>query len=237
MMNWMDENNDPRKMILTGGIGDPEVQATWITDPAEQIGMPNGYTSTNIGEVVPPGTLDRFPIVQRNFSMLNLKYLDWNDPYYLISYAEVELMKAEAALKGWISSNAETHFSNGVTAAINSWVYFDPTFSVSPSASAAYVAGRGFASASNADKLRLIGEEYWAANFLNAIEAWSNWRRTGFPALTPTQDPNAFEGNFIPRRLRFWENEIGSNPENYSAASARMGGDSFATRMWWDGGN
>lgn len=237
MMNWMNANNDPRKMILTAGIGDPEVPATWITDPDEQIGMPNGYTSTNIGSVVPPGTLDRFPIVQRNFSMLNIKYLDWNDPYYLISYAEVELMKAEAAVKGWISGSAETHFSNGVTAAINSWVYFDPSFSVSPDASAAYVAGRGFAAASNADKLRLIGEEYWAATFLNAIEAYSNWRRTGFPALTPTQDPNAFEGNFIPRRLRYWENEIGSNPENYSAATARMGGDTFATRMWWDGGN
>lgn len=237
MMDWMDANGDPRKMILTGGVGDPEVPATWITDPDQQIGMPNGYTSTNISTVVPPGTLDRFPIVQRNFSMLNLKYLDWEDPYYLISYAEVELMRAEAALKGWIGTPAETHFTNGVTAAINSWVYFDPTFAVSADESAAYVAGRGFASASNEDKLRLIGEEYWAANFLNAIEAWSNWRRTGYPALVPTNDPNAFEGNFIPRRLRYWENEIGSNPANYSAAAARIGGDTFASRVWWDGGN
>ncbi|MFC3415242.1 SusD/RagB family nutrient-binding outer membrane lipoprotein [Algoriphagus hitonicola] len=237
MMDWMNANNDPRKMILTGGVGDPENASTWITDPDAQIGMPNGYTSTNIGEVVPEGTLDGFSIVQRNFSMLNLKYLDWEDPYYLISYAEVELMRAEAAVKGWISSDAETHFSNGVAAAINSWVYFDADFTVDAQETAAYIAGRGFGSASNEDKLRLIGEEYWAANFLNAIEAWSNWRRTGYPELAPTEDPNAFEGNFIPRRLRYWENEIGSNPENYQAAVSRMGGDSFATRMWWDGGN
>lgn len=237
MMDWMDANNDPRKMILTGGIGDPENAATWITAPEEQIGMPNGFNSTNIAEVVPDGTLDRFSIVPQNFSMLNLKYLDWEDPYYLISYAEVEFMRAEAAVKGWISTDAETHFSNGVAAAINSWVYFDPSFAVDAQTTAAYIAGRGFGAASNEDKLRLIGEEYWASTFLNAIEAWSNWRRTGYPALTPTQDPNAFEGNFIPRRLRYWENEIGSNPENYRAAVSRMGGDLFATRMWWDGGN
>nr|HAD51543.1 SusD/RagB family nutrient-binding outer membrane lipoprotein [Algoriphagus sp.] len=148
--------------------------------------MPNGYNSTNIRDVVAPGTLDRFTIVQQNFSMLNLKYLDWEDPYYLISYAEVELMKAEAALKGWINSSAESHFTAGVRAAINSWVYFDPDFSVPANEVSAYIAGRGFAAASNQDKLRLIGEEYWAATYLNDIESWSNWRRTGYPALTPT---------------------------------------------------
>ncbi|MAN87785.1 MAG: SusD/RagB family nutrient-binding outer membrane lipoprotein [Algoriphagus sp.] len=236
-MDWMNANNDPRKMIITGGIGNPENASTWITAPEEQIGMPNGYNSTNIRDVVAPGTLDRFTIVQQNFSMLNLKYLDWEDPYYLISYAEVELMKAEAALKGWINSSAESHFTAGVRAAINSWVYFDPDFSVPANEVSAYIAGRGFEAASNQDKLRLIGEEYWAATYLNDIESWSNWRRTGYPALTPTQDPNAFEGNFIPRRLRYWESEIGSNPENYQAATSRMGGDLFATRVWWDGGN
>ncbi len=235
-LNWMKANNDPRLMIITGGVGNPEVPSTWITDPAAQIGLPNGYNSTNLVNAVPPGTLSKFTIVQQNFSMLNLKYLDWEDPYYLISYAEVELMKAEAAVKGWISTNAATHFANGVTAAINSWVRFDPSFARSAAEIQAYIAGRGFANATNANKLRLIGEEYWAATYLNDIESWSNWRRTGFPVLTPTQDPNAFEGNFIPRRLRYWESEIGANPENYQAAVTRMGGDLFATKVWWDGG-
>ena len=235
-MDWMNSNNDPRKMIITGGVGNPDNASTWITDPAKQIGMPNGYNSTNIRNAVPPGTLDGFTIVQQNFSMLNLKYLDWEDPYYLISYAEVELMKAEAVLKGWISGNAETFFNAGVTAAINSWTYFDPSFAVSSDKISAYLAGRGFGAASAQNKLRLIGEEYWAATYLNDIESWSNWRRTGYPTLTPTQDPNAFEGNFIPRRLRYWESEIGSNPENYQAAISRMGGDLFATKVWWDGG-
>jgi len=236
-LNWMKANDDPRMMIITGGVGNPDDASTWITDAEKQIGLPNGYNSTNLVAAVPPGTLDGFSTVQQNFSMLNLKYLDWEDPYYLISYAEVELMRAEAAVKGWISSNPSTHFTNGVTAAISSWVIFDPSFAKTGPEIQAYIAGRGFDAASNAHKLKLIGEEYWAATYLNDIESWSNWRRTGYPALTPTQDPNAFEGNFIPRRLRYWESEIGANPENYQAAVSRMGGDLFATKVWWDGGN
>lgn len=238
MMDWMISNNDPRLMILSGGIGNPEDPSTWNTDPAAQIGMPNGYNSTNIREVIADDLLAEYNSVGNQvFSMLNLKYMDWEDPYFLISYAEVELMRAEAAVKGWIGSDAATHFSNGVAAAINSWVEFDPTFARDAGAIQAYIDGRGFAAASTEDQLRLIGEEYWAATYLNDLESWANWRRTGYPELTPTQDPNAFEGNFIPRRLRYWESEIGANPDNYQAAASRMGGDLFATRVWWDGGN
>lgn len=237
-LEWMRANNDPRLTIVAGATGNPDDPSTWVTDAAAQKGLPNGYTSTTLRPLLTPEELAAYNVNgNRIFSMLNLKYLDWEDPYYLISYAEVELMKAEAALKGWITSDASEHFTRGVTAAIRSWELFDPSFARTPQEIQAYIAGRGFAAATNEDKLRLIGEEYWAATFLNDIESWSNWRRTGYPVLTPTQDPNAFEGNFIPRRLRYWENEIGSNPENYQSAASRMGGDTFATKMWWDGGN
>lgn len=146
-------------------------------------------------------------------------------------------MAAEAALKGWISSDPETHFKAGVIAAINKWTAFDRSFARTPAEIDAYIAGRGFAAASNSDKERLIGEEYWAATWLNDIESWSNWRRTGYPVVTPTNDPNAWEANQIPRRLKYWENEISSNPINYKAAVDRMGGDNFMTKIWWDGGN
>lgn len=237
-MDWMIENNDPRLMIVSGGTGNPDDASTWNTDPAAQDGLPNGYSSTTLKEVLSPSDLAEFNDKGTwMYSMMNLKYQDWEDPYYLISYSEIELLKAEAALKGWISSDANDHFVAGVTAAIDSWVYFDESFARTDDAINTYIASRGFSSASEEGKKQLIGEEYWAATFMNDIESWANWRRTGYPTLTPTQDANAFEGNFIPRRMRYWENEIGSNPENYSAAVSRIGGDLFATRMWWDGGN
>lgn len=239
-MDWMIENNDPRLMIVSGGLGNPEDPSTWNTDPSAQRGMPNGYNSTTILNVLTPSEIEEFTspgVGNRMFSMLNLKYLDWDDPYWLISYAEVELMKAEAALLGWINTDANTHFANGVAAAINAWVDFDPSFARSTSEINDYITGRGFSAASLEDKLRLIGEEYWAATWLNDIESWSNWRRTGYPILEPTQDPNRFEANEIPRRLRYWEAEIGANPENYENARARIGGDFLMTKTWWDGGN
>ncbi|TVP46087.1 MAG: SusD/RagB family nutrient-binding outer membrane lipoprotein [Mongoliibacter sp.] len=238
-IDWMKENNDPRLMIVSGGIGDPDADpSTWNTDPDAQRGMPNGYNSTTIKNVLPASEHALFDEVgNRMFSMLNLKYMDWEDPYFLITYAETELMKAEAAVKGWIGSDASGHFENGVAGAINYWTAFDDSFARSASEVEAYIQGRGFASASNEDKLRLIAEEYWAATWLNDIESWSNWRRTGYPVLEPTQDPNRFEANEIPRRLRYWEAEIGANPQEYELARARMGGDFLMTKVWWDGGN
>ena len=239
-IDWMRANNDPRLMIVSGGIGDPTKDAnTWNTAPSAQKGLPNGYTGETLLNVLTADEKTTFNtpgVGTRMFAMLNLKYMDWEDPYYLISYAETQLMAAEGAVRGWISGNAETFFNNGVTGAITAWTQFDASFARPAADVSAYIAGRGFATANNDNKLRLIGEEFWAATFLNDIESWANWRRTGFPALTPTNNPNAEEGPAIPRRLRYWENEAGSNPANYGAAVTRMGGDKFATRVWWDGG-
>lgn len=240
-INWMRANNDPRLMIVSGGTGNPDNAATWNTSPAAQRGMPNGFTTANMptaltGQDLADWNANLSSTPRWIFSMLNLKFMDWSDPYILQTYAEVELMCAEAALNGWLTTNAATHFQRGVDAAIKNWTAFDASFARTQAQIDAYITGRGFAAASNADKLRLIGEEYWAATFLNDIESWSNWRRTGFPVLTPTNDPNRWEANQIPRRLKYWENEISSNPANYKAASDRMGGDLFMTRVWWDGG-
>jgi len=238
-INWMKTNNDPRLMIISGGTGNPDDAGTWNTDPLAQDGMPNGYTAGNIQSALSPTQQAAYaasPVGRWIFSMLNLKYLDWQDPYILQTYAEVELMAAEAAVRGWITSDAATHFANGVRAAINMWTAFDASFARSAVEVDAYILSRGFGLADTENKLRLIGEEYWAATFLNDIESWSNWRRTGYPVLTPTNDPNRWEANEIPRRLKYWEAEIGNNPANYQSAVDRMGGDNFMTKVWWDGG-
>ncbi|AWV99023.1 SusD/RagB family nutrient-binding outer membrane lipoprotein [Arcticibacterium luteifluviistationis] len=225
-LDWMNANNDPRKMIIVGGVGNPyNDKSTWITDPELQVGLPNGYTTTTIKNIVPD-----FVTVD-DYSFINPDIINLDDPTPFISYAEVEFMLAEAAVKGWITTDSETHFSNGINAAMNSWA----AFGVQTPAQAdinAYIEGLGYASADN--KLELIGEQYWAATYLNHIESWSNWRRTGYPALTPTSDPNNMTGGTIPRRLRYYENEIGTNPENYKTAIARQGADLMTTRIWWD---
>lgn len=241
-IDWMKANNDPRLMIVSGGTGDPDNPSTWNTDPDAQIGMPNGFTGvTMVGSGSPLSEAQKTEFNAQSvkmFSMLNHKTLDWDDPYMLITHAETELMASEAILKGWISGDANSKFESGVNSAIDYWTAFDASFAKSAAEKTAYINGRSFSSASQSKKLQLIAEEYWAATYLNDIESWSNWRRTGFPVLTPTSDPNRYLGiNIIPRRLKYYDAEVSRNPENYQSAVSRMGGDEFDTKVWWDGGN
>ena len=85
-----------------------------------------------------------------------------------------------------------------------------------------------------ANALEQIGEQYWAATFLNEYEAFANWRRTGYPQLTPVNYPGNVTGGTIPRRLRYPEGEAASNAANYTAVLTQQGPDEFTTRMWWD---
>jgi hypothetical protein len=83
----------------------------------------------------------------------------------------------------------------------------------------------------------MISEQYWAATLLNEYEAFSNWRRTGFPTLVPTSDPGSDTGGPIPRRLIWPESESSTNADNFAEAIARQGPNNMITRVWWDGGN
>jgi hypothetical protein len=68
------------------------------------------------------------------------------------------------------------------------------------------------------------------------MEGWADWRRTGYPALTPVNYAGNATGGTIPRRLIYPLEEITLNAAAYKAAVAHMGGDLFTTKMWWDGG-
>ena len=73
-----------------------------------------------------------------------------------------------------------------------------------------------------------------SATFLNEYETFANWRRTGFPDLTPVDYPGNVTGGTIPRRMIYSPNESVTNEENYNAAVARQGADLLTTRVWWD---
>jgi hypothetical protein len=70
---------------------------------------------------------------------------------------------------------------------------------------------------------------------MDEYEAWSNWRRTGYPVLKPTNYPGNITGGTIPRRMEYSTVEQFSNAVNYKAAVARLqGGDELTSRVWWD---
>lgn len=217
-VNWMSTLGDPRLDILSV-----------VPNGTEHKGLPNGYDATTIKEYL--GLPADESVDMGQFSDVNPVIVSNASPMMFMTYAEVELLLAEAAMRGWHSGDAATHYANGVRAAMKNW---GDNYGVTPiddAAIDAYLAANPF---NEADGMRMIGEQYWAATFLNEYEAYANWRRTGFPALSPTNYPGNVTNGTIPRRLRYPQGEFGINGENINAAIAAQGPDELTTRLWWD---
>jgi len=81
--------------------------------------------------------------------------------------------------------------------------------------------------------LELINTQYWIASLGNGAESFSNFRRSGFPALSPNKYNNNLQGGFT-RRFAYPNDESSRNNESYQKAVGRMGADNLTTRVFWD---
>jgi hypothetical protein len=85
------------------------------------------------------------------------------------------------------------------------------------------------------DSLELIGTQYWIVNIRNGTEAWANFRRTGFPDLTPNSSSGDLGSVGFVTRLTYPDVEASANRENYTAALAAYGGKDVLTgKVFWD---
>jgi hypothetical protein len=226
-------DDDPRLMIFSGGIGDwvPPKWTPITTNPLEQKGMPNGYDAAGLQvyENAPK------PVDQDvTYSKINPVMLDNDEPYMIMNYAEVEFLMAEAAernMGGLSSGDAAMHYDAGVKAAMQMFTPYDASLTVSDAEVTTYLATYPYTGTTQ-QKLEMIGEQMWASKFLNWWEAWSDWRRTGFPVLTPTNYPGNITGGTIPQRLKYPNAEVAGNP-NFGGATAP---NLYTTKVWWAGG-
>ena len=129
-----------------------------------------------------------------------------DDPMFFMTYAEVEFLKAEAAIRGWYSGDAATHYENGVRAAMEYLVMYDASAAIPAADIDAYLAANPYDPATGMEQ---VNTQLWAAVLLNEYEAFANWRRTGYPVLTPVDYPGNVTGGTIPRRLRYREGGAG----------------------------
>lgn len=226
------EDLDPRLMIISGGIAEWTANE-WTpinTDPLQQKGMPNGFDAQQL-EVMEGGPIDQ----QRTYSRINHLLLQRDDPYILMNHAEVALLQAEALERGigsGIPGTAEEHYVAGVRSAMQMYTVFNSSLAVTDAQVDAYLAARPYGV--EKPPLEMIGEQLWVSKFLNWWEAWSDWRRTGYPQLTPVVHPAGVTGGQIPRRLRYPAQEAASNINFEEGATTP---DTFTTRVWWDGGS
>jgi len=220
LVDFLQERNDPRLPIFS-------VRGVWggeyLTDPADQIGMPNGYDSETMKEYLGQSE----PVDRENqFSRINPALLDVEDPWIMMTHAEIEFLLAEAALKGWHSGDPADHYARGVKSSMQQWVAFDPSFAVEDADVDAYLAANPFDGSE-----KMIGEQMWVANFMQWYEAYSNWRRTGFPELTPVNYNGNISGGQIFRRIEYNSTEVANNP-NFGEGSTKP--DDVMTKVWWD---
>jgi hypothetical protein len=147
-------------------------------------------------------------------------------PFHVISAGQVWLARAEAAKIGWIAENVQTDYETGIKLSMEQW-------GISSAAADAYVAQASVA-LNGTNDLQKIGEQRWLAHYPDGNQGWAEWRRTGYPALTPA--PGA--GKPIPRRMPYGPNDPLFNPTNWDAAATgyTVGGikDSQDARIWWD---
>jgi len=86
--------------------------------------------------------------------------------------------------------------------------------------------------------LQRIITQKWIAIFPDGEEAWSDYRRTGYPVQFPVAVNNS--GGLIPsvpgiRRLPFPTDDASTNPKGQAIGLTELGGpDNGGTKLWWD---
>ena len=230
-VNYLKDNNDPRLPVFAvrykgakGGLEQTAARAT--SDPKEQVGMPMGYNDVTITSVLQQNGVASL----WDFSQVNLStVLKLDAPEFHVTYAQTQLLLAEAAVRGWVPGTAADYFAKGIRANLEQMVSYG---SVIPEAAIkAYLDAQPL---NTSKALEQINTQYWVATFLDGNESFANFRRSGFPALTKNPYPGSeVKGDFI-RRLPYPDSEIVVNSGKLKEAIARQGPDNLDTRVWWD---
>lgn len=168
------------------------------------------------------------PYAKPKISMLGEGMRQPESPTYMVTYAQALFAQAEAAKLGWIAggdATAEGFYNDAIEASVRQWNNNDIT-------GLATMMGYPEVAYNATDALEQIAYQRWVHLFMNGYEAWSEWRRTGFPVLTPPADNNSRE---IPRREGYPTQEAQNNAAHYNEAVTRLGGtNDLNGRVWWD---
>lgn len=245
--SFLNGYNDPRKAAMVAPASDAAVSGQYI-------GIRNGISID--GKSRYSGYSK--PIAKS----ANGDYFDpQNGKAKIASSAEAYFLKAEAAIRGWNNAgDAKTNYELGVEKSFEEWgagsasaylndasskaaPYIDPKSIVAnqndvnsgdPNLSTITVKW------SDADgfetKLERIITQKWISLYPDGQEAWSEFRRTGYPKLFPlvVNKSGGVITGFI-KRLPIPAKYRNSNSGGYQRAVTTLGGaDNGGTKLWWD---
>jgi hypothetical protein len=156
------------------------------------------------------------------FSLIGEDIRQQDATIHLITYSQVLFARAEAAARNWTNEDEEVLYNDAVTNSILQWTGSDESagdFLVQPNIAF-----------DSSTAIEQIATQRYVHLFLNGYEAWAEWRRTGFPALVPSN------GNDVPTRQAYTSDESFNNTESYEAAIQRQfgGQNTIYGEVWWD---
>ncbi|MEN8137428.1 MAG: RagB/SusD family nutrient uptake outer membrane protein [Bacteroidota bacterium] len=232
--------------ILTG-YNDPRISKFFANVTDETI--TNEYKGIRQGiEIDAKGTYGGHSLV--NFSP--------TEPVVLMTSAEVFFLRAEGALNGWnMEGTASSLYESGVNESFSQWGLDASDYLESDLMPAEYVDVKNSTNSVASDseymnkvspkwddatdddiKLQKIITQKWIAMFPEGNEAWTEYRRTGYPVLFPLVINNSqgvIDSDNGIKRLNFSVTEKTNNPDGYNEAVNKLGGpDNGATALWWD---
>lgn len=232
-VDYLKNNNDPRLASIAyrhvgAKSGADQAPPRTTTDPAKQIGMPMGYDDVSI-----KNTFATYGVASLyDYSQVNLNtILKVTAPEYHVTYAETQLLLAEAVVRGWANGDANQLFQSGIRAHMEQMAEYDASAAIAPAAIQTYLDANQL---NPATALEQINTQYWVAAFMNGSELFANFRRSGYPNLQKNPYPGSeITGNFI-RRMPYPDSEIITNSANLNATIATQGKNDLNTRVWWD---
>ncbi|MEO5999398.1 MAG: SusD/RagB family nutrient-binding outer membrane lipoprotein [Chitinophagaceae bacterium] len=233
-IEYLKVKNDPRLVSISvryegaKSLAD-QVEAKAKRTPQDQIGMPLGYDNTTVIAAV---TADKLVSLYDYSQLDKTRMAGLQSPSFFITYAQTQLLLAEAVVRGWATGDAAVIYANGIRAHMKQLASYGASTSIADADVAAYLLANPYVATS---ALELINTQYWVASFLNGPEAWANFRRSGFPVLTPNPFPGTdLKTETFIRRLTYPDAELNVNRENVQKAITRQGADVLDTRVWWD---
>ena len=250
---YMNGYNDPRRPVYYGMTTFGAEMGESFRGQESYCGLPRGIRQTT------------YHSASHGYSCMNVTV---SDDIRILPASEAAFLCAEGALRGWnmkgisarewyekgISLSFEERGVSGASEYIANTTakpadFTDPLGFYAAGTTRSTITIAWEEAADFETNLERIITQKWIAIFPNAMEAWSEYRRTGYPRLMPAVDNLSVAGTVSDtegaRRIQYPSNEYRENAANISAAVSTLigeskktngynGGDNMGTHVWWD---
>jgi hypothetical protein len=205
---FLTQNNDPRADVFFNRY----TNATTGVDSI--IGIKQGFYRTT-------SRVYSLPSIEVGALAINDKSA--NAPVKFLSAAESYFLQAEAVTRGWLTSSqsAMALYQKGIRASFTAYNVSGADAYIASSPAAQWPSGM-------AEQIRAIIIQKWLAMTGNqGFEAWTEWRRTGFPDFFTVSAASTLGAGRMPERLLYPNSEVTRNA-NFPGISL------VYVKVWWD---